>query len=83
MELSPLFYELTSRTQLEELSPHHVAIVKRIKSRIIQKDAHKIVAMAEQIKAVDPSLTVSLSCNDNICSKSLELLRNNGVEVRF
>ena len=83
MQLSPLYYNLSSRTQLEELGPHHIAIVKRVKSRIIQKDALKILAMVESIKATEPILKVSLLCNDNICSKSLQLLRNNGVEVRF
>lgn len=83
MDTSPQAYKLNPRTQLEIVGDNHLAIVKRIKSRIIQKDAHKIIAMAEQIKSTDASLKVSLLCHDNICSKSLDLLNNNGVEVRF
>ena len=76
-------YHLSSRIQLEELTPQHLAIVKRIKSRIIQKDALKIIAIAEQIKAQDPHIKVSLMCNNNICSKSLKVLAEYGIDVRY
>lgn len=81
MNLTPQYYKLNSRTQLEKISDNEIAIVKRIKSRIIRKDAEKIVAIAETIKAVEPSYKVSLQCADNICSKSLKLLAENDVEV--
>jgi len=83
MNLDPKYYKLNARTQLAELEPNHIAIVKRIKSRIIQKDAWKIVEAAEQIKALDPTLKVSLLCNDNICSKSLKVLAENDIEVKY
>lgn len=83
MKLTPQYYKLNSRTQLEELAPQQIAIVKRIKSRIIRKDAEKIVAMAKQIQEVEPTYQVSLVCNDNICSKSLKLLGENGIEVKY
>lgn len=82
MNLTPQHYKLNSRTKLEELAPEHIAIVKRIKSRIIRKDAEKIVLMAKQIQVVEPTFQVSLVCNDNICSKSIKLLDDNGVEVK-
>ena len=83
MNLTPQYYKLNSRTQLEELAPQQIAIVKRIKSRIIRKDAEKIVAMAKQIQEVEPTYHVSLVCNDNICSKSLMLLDESGIEVKY
>lgn len=83
MDITPQSYQLHPRTQLKELAPQHIAIVKRIKSRIIRKDAEKIVTMAEQIKVHNPSLKVSLECNDNICSKSILLLKENDIEVIF
>lgn len=81
MELNPTTYNLPSRIELREIMPNHIAIVKLIKSRIIQKDAAKIVEMVKQIKRVDTSLEVSLICSSNICSKSLKLLHDNLVGV--
>ena len=71
------------RVFLEEIEEKHIGIVKQIKSRIIQKDARKIIKMAEIIHKSDPSLKVSLICNNNICSKSLALLDENEIDVIF
>lgn len=74
-------YNLHSRIQLELISDNHIAIVKRIKSRIIQKDAIKIIEQVNKIREKDNELKISLVCNDNICSKSLVLLKENNIEV--
>lgn len=81
MNLSPQYYNLTSRIQLEKIEPGHIAIVKRIKSRIIQKDALRIIEQSIKIKAVEPTFQISLVCNPNICSKSLKILEDNGIGV--
>lgn len=83
MNISPQHYGLHSRTVLQEVDNNHIAIVKLIKSRIIKKDALKILAMIEQIHEVDTSLNVSLMCHDNICSKSVKLLEENKVGIIF
>ena len=83
MLLPPKAYGLNSRVILEELGPKHIAIVKKVKSRIIQKDAHKIIEMAEKIRGTNPGVAVSLICNNNICSKSVKLLNENGVNIRM
>lgn len=83
MILDPIHYNLPSRTQLEYLSEGHIAIVKLIKSRIIRKDAEKILLAVNQIKAADLTLTVSLICSKNICSKSIALLKSEGVDIIF
>jgi hypothetical protein len=81
MNTTPSYYNLNSRVNLEQLADGHIGIVKKIKSRIIQKDALKIVEMATIIREKDPELKVSLICNDNICSKSVKLLIDNDIEV--
>ncbi len=81
MNISPAWYGLNSRIKLEEIADQHIAIVKKIKSRIIQKDALKIIEMAKIIKQKDPKLKISLVCNDNICSKSVKLLTDNHIEI--
>lgn len=74
-------YGLDKRTIVEFIGPQHLAIVKFVKRRIIVADAERIVAVAEQIHAVDPDMKVSLLCFDNICSKSIALLAKAGIDV--
>lgn len=83
METNPLYYGLSSHTKLEELDDNRLGIRKMIKTRIIQKDAAKIAAMANQLKSVTPGLEVTLICSSNICSKSLLLLEREGIEVQI
>lgn len=54
-----------------------------MKSRIIQKDAAKIVVIANQLKSVNPELEVTLICTRNICSKSIALLERESVRIEF
>ena len=83
METNPQYYGLPDRIQLDVLSENRLGIRKVIKSRIIQKDAAKIVAIANQVKSVTPGVEVTLICTRNICSKSLTLLEREGIEVEF
>lgn len=76
-------YGLNSRVKLEKISKNHIGIIKRIKSRIIQKDAVKIIEQANIIRKKDPNMKVSLICNNNICSKSVALLNKNNIEIIF
>ncbi|NDP19738.1 MAG: hypothetical protein GZ091_01460 [Paludibacter sp.] len=83
METNPLHYGLPIRTQLEDLDDNQLGIRKVIKSRIIQKDAAKIVEIANQIKSINPDLKLMLICSRNICSKSLALLESESIGVMF
>lgn len=83
METNPLHYGLSPKVQLKELGNHHIGIVKVIKSRIIRKDAEKIVVIANQLKSVSPELEVTLICTRNICSKSIALLNSNLIVVQY
>lgn len=83
MEKSPDFYGLSPRVILESLEPNVIGIRKVMKSRIIRKDAEKIVEIARQIKSVTPNLEVTLICTRNICSKSVALLIDNGIKIYF
>ena len=83
METTPSYYQLPARTQLVELGNNRLGIRKVIKSRIIQKDAARIVEMARQIKSVNPNLEITLICTSNICSKSLTLLESSGINIQY
>ncbi len=76
-------YGINSRIKLEKISKYHIGIVKLIKSRIIQKDAIKIIDQANTIRKKDSNIKVSLICHNNICSKSVALLNKNNVEIIF
>lgn len=81
MVIDPKEYGLSSRIRLEQLNENHIAIVKIIKSRIIQKDALKIINIAASIKSYKSEVKISLICNPNICSKSTKLFIDNGIEI--
>ncbi len=83
METNPVYYGLTAKIVLKEIGKNRIGLVKIIKSRIIQKDAVKIVATANQLKSVAPKLEVTLICTRNICSKSIALLEREGVDIEF
>lgn len=66
---------------LEMLGPEHVAFVKIIKSRIISKNAQKIVDWSTIIRQKEPNMQISLICTSNICSKSVKLLADHQIEI--
>lgn len=81
MQIPSEKYGLNKRTLLKEIAPTHLAIVKKVKSRIIRKDAEKILLLADKIKATEPDTKVSLICYDNICSKSIQLLKEANIDI--
>jgi len=83
METNPVYYGLSGKLVLKEIAKKRIGFVKIIKSRIIQKDARRIVEFVAQIKSVAPELEVSLICTRNICSKSIALLNKEGIDVQF
>ena len=82
-KLDPTTFGLSSRTDLQQVNDETIAIIKKIKSRIIRKDAEKIVAMAEKIQEQKPEEKVILVCTSNICSRSKALLKEKNIEIQF
>ncbi len=83
MKLLTEKYGIPNRIKLEEINSNTIAIVKLIKSRIIQKDAKKIIEIADVIREVNPDKNISLVCTENICSKSKILLSDNDISIVF
>ncbi len=81
LSTNPCDYNLPQRTILRAIDDNRIAIVKLIKSRIIQKDAIKIVEMAQLIKHTHANIAVALICTSAICSKSILLLENSDIEI--
>jgi hypothetical protein len=83
MQNNPEYYGLPARMQLETLGENHLGIRKVIKSRIIRKDAVKIAEAARVVRNLSPGATITLICTRNICSKSLKLLAEEGINVQY
>jgi len=79
--INPKKYNLHSRTILQEIEPNHIAIIKKIKSRIIMKDGRKIMDQINQIKSFNNKLKVSLIISGPICSKTKAFLEKQGIEI--
>lgn len=75
-------YGLPKRVILQE-EGSTVYIVKNIKSRIIMKQAQQILDTAQQITEKNNDINVALKCNDNICSKSITFLEENGITIEY
>lgn len=74
-------YNLNKRVLLEQIDSNTIGIVKLVKSRIITKDALKIIESVKQIKKINPELNVALICTENVCSKSIALLSENSIKI--
>ena len=79
--IDPKSLGLQSRTTVEEVNKDTLALVIKRKSRIIMADGIKILAKVSKIKTAKPNMNVILKTTTPICSKTLQLFENNGLEV--
>lgn len=75
-------FGLSSRVELREIDGI-IQIVKQRKSRIIMKDAAKILEITSKIRTINPEKSIQLLVSGPICSKSLKFLAENDVLVVF
>jgi hypothetical protein len=80
-QLNPKDYNLHSRIEILQLSEHKIAIVKKRKSRIIVKDGKQFLEQIAAIKQKHPDHEFALIISGPICSKTLKLMDENGIEV--
>lgn len=81
MKLTPGYYGLPARTQLEKISKDTIALVMQRKSRIIMADGRKIAQKAALMKKVCPSLHVVLKTTAPICSKTKAFLFAQDIQI--
>ena len=79
--LDPKSLGLPSRNIVEEVNKDTLALVIKRKSRIIMADGIKILAKVSKIKTAKPNMNVILKTTTPICSKTLQLFENKGLEV--
>lgn len=74
-------YGLTARTVLMETGPEQFTLVINRKTRIIMKDAQKILSNARILTEHAPNATIVLETTAPVCSKSIAFLQKNGISI--
>ena len=77
----PETYNLSPRTKLLENNKGSLLVVVDRKSRIVMKDGHKIVKIAEDIKKVNQNKKISLLTSAPVCSKTKKHLLKCNIPV--
>lgn len=80
-KLDPKIYGLPPRTVLQKEGAGKISIVMNRKSRIIMKDARLILEKADKIREKEPENSISLETTAPVCSKSIDFLNSNGIDV--
>jgi len=80
-QIDPAIFNLPSRSLIEETSENSFTIVMEKRSRIVMKDAEKVLEKAKKIKERFPTALVGLRISGPICSKSVNFLAEHGIEV--
>jgi len=79
--IDPKAYNLPSRTKLLENNSGSLFILIDRKSRVVMKDGHKIVKIAEDIKKVNQNKKISLLTSAPVCSKTKKYLLKCSIPV--
>jgi hypothetical protein len=79
--LDPKKYGLTRQTILNQDSPGRILICVDRASRIIIKDAKKIIEKARKIRSVEPDVQVVLHTSAPVCSKSARSLKAHQIDI--
>lgn len=80
-QVDPKRYGLPPRTVLVKRNSGEFILVINRKSRIIMKDALTIIEKAGKVKEKSSNAAVILQTNAPVCSKSIQLLQDNGIAV--
>ena len=79
--IDPKSFGLPAKTVLEVVDKNTLAIVIKRKSRIIMADGIKILEKVDKIKAAKPGMDVILKTTTPLCSKTLKLFNEKGLNV--
>ena len=79
--IDPKTYNLSPRTKLLENKSGSLFVIIDRKSRVVMKDGHKIVKIAEDIKKVNQNKNVSLLTSAPVCSKTKKFLLKCSIPV--
>ena len=79
--VDPKIYNLPPRTKLLQDNAGSLFVLIDRKSRVVMKDGHRVVKIAEDIKKVNQNKKISLLTSAPVCSKTKILLSKNNISV--
>lgn len=81
LKINALKYGLPARTELEKTGRNHYSIIIKRKSRLLLKDGEKILLNISKMREFVPGAKIDLVTNAPICSKTRNLLQENGIDI--
>ena len=81
-KIDPKRYNLSSRLNLQQNKLNELFIIIDRKSRVVMKDAHRILEMVNRIQSIEKDKYVSLLTSAPVCSKTRTFLSDNSISVK-
>ena len=81
-KIDPRRYNLSPRLNLQQNKFNELFIIIDRKSRVVMKDAHRILEMVNRIQSIEKDRYVSVLTSAPVCSKTQTFLSDNSISVK-
>ena len=81
-KIDPKRYNLSLRLNLQQNKLNELFIIIDRKSRVVMKDAHRILEMVNRIQSIEKDRHVSVLTSAPVCSKTQTFLSGNSISVK-
>ena len=81
-KIDPKRYNLSLRLNLQQNKLNELFIIIDRKSRVVMKDAHRILEMVNRIQSIEKDRYVSVLTSAPVCSKTRIFLSDNSISVK-
>ncbi len=81
-KIDPKRYSLSPRLNLQQNKLNELFIIIDRKSRVVMKDAHRILEMVNRIQSIEKDRYVSVLTSAPVCSKTRTFLSDNSISVK-
>ena len=81
-KIDPRRYNLSPRLNLQQNKLNELFIIIDRKSRVVMKDAHRILEMINRIQSIEKDRYVSVLTSAPVCSKTRIFLSDNSISVK-
>ena len=81
-KIDPRRYNLSPRLNLQQNKLNELFIIIDRKSRVVMKDAHRILEMVNKIQSIEKDRYVSVLTSAPVCSKTRIFLSDNSISVK-
>ena len=81
-KIDPKRYNLSPRLNLQQNELNEFILIIDRKSRVVMKDAHRILEMVNRIQSIEKDRHVSMVTSAPVCSKTRTFLSDNSISVK-